>query len=238
MVDEIKNVKGAILTWTYNVLNTAFPDNFKLLTGTKTSVINGKSATKTFEYPNVYWADTRRDRPSDAVECTLRVVGDSTANSKGSDGEFYLGEDEQTYYTKLEDTHIITVKFAVNTMKKNDSDGSTELSDLQADNLVHQACSHLRMLLKSEQSSSYFLYDNEIFTPIFVLSQGSDISDIDSLFEYEETRGRHTSQFTCKFAFDITETITTPLAQGVHIILDEENDLELDTLDIEFVEGD
>ena len=233
MVNEIRDVKGAILTWTYNVLNTYFPDNFKLLTETKSGKVS--------HYPNVYWSDTRKDRPSDAVECTLRIIGDSTANSKGSDGEFYLDETDtgtgDVYKTNLEDTHIITVKFAVNTMKKDNSDGSTALSDLQADNLAHQACSRLRMLLKSEQSSSYFLYDNTIFTPIFVLSTNSDLSDVDGLFEFESTRGRHTFQFTCKFSFNITDSIETPLAQGAQLTLSDTNGSALDTLNIDFIEG-
>ena len=234
MANEIKNVKGAILTWTYNILNSAFPDNFKELTETTTKIINGKSVSKTLTYPNVYWSDTRKNRPSDAVGCILRIISDKTANSKGTDGEFYLNEDNDKYYTKLEDTHIITVKFAVNTMKKDNSDGSSELTDLQADNLAHQACSHLRMLLKSEQSSSYFLYDNTILTPIFVLSQGADLSDIDSLFEYEETRGRHIVQFTCKFAFNVIDAVETKLAHGVSIVEYDENDEEIDTIEIEF----
>ena len=93
-------------------------------------------------------------------------------------------------------------------MRREDKDGSITLSDVQAQNLVLDACSYLRRMLKSQYAGNYFLYDNELFTPIFVLAQQKDVSDIEDTSSFEETRNRHTCQFSCKFSFTITELLS------------------------------
>ena len=67
MANEIKNVKEAILTWTYNQLNSRYPNNFKI--SEYTSTITGK----TKKAPNVYWINTIPDRPELATECYLDI---------------------------------------------------------------------------------------------------------------------------------------------------------------------
>ena len=210
MTNEIRDIKQAILTWTYNQLNTRYPNYFKISTYTSTLSGNKKTA------PNVYWINTISDRPELATECYLDISNDQSVN-KGTDGEFYYNSTTQKYYNKVEETHILTVYFIISSMRQEDDDGSIILSDVQAQNLVLDACSYLRRMLKSQYAGDYFLYDNELFTPIFVLSQQKDVSDIEDTSEFEETRNRHTCQFSCKFSFTITDSVEAQLAKGVTV---------------------
>ena len=70
MANEIKNVKEAILTWTYNQLNSRYPNNFKISEYTSTLT------NKTKKAPNVYWINTITDRPELATECYLDISND------------------------------------------------------------------------------------------------------------------------------------------------------------------
>ena len=214
MANEIKNVKEAILTWTYNQLNSRYPNNFKISEYTSTLT------NKTKKAPNVYWINTITDRPELATECYLDISNDYSVN-KGTDGEFYYNPTTQKYYNKIEETHILTVYFIISSMRQEDSNGSILLSDVQAQNLVLDACSYLRRFLKSQYAGNYFLYDNELFTPIFVLSQQKDVTDIEDTSEFEETRNRHTCQFSCKFSFTITDSVEAQLAEDAHVIVDD-----------------
>src|SRR5574344_408804 len=210
MANEIQNVKQAILTWTYSQLNSRYPDYFKISKYTSTVTQKEKSA------PNVYWINTISDRPELATECYLDVSLDQSVN-KGTDGEFYYNSTDQKYYNKVEETHILTVYFIISSMKREGSNGSVILSDVQAQNLVLDACSYLRRMLKSQYAGDYFLYNNELFTPIFVLAQQKDVTDIEDTSEFEETRNRHTCQFSCKFSFTITDSIEAQLSKGVTV---------------------
>src|SRR5574344_253117 len=210
MANEIKNVKKEILTWRYKQLNSRYPDYFKI--SKYTSIITQKEKNA----PNVYWINTITDRPELATECYLDIGSDQSVN-KGTDGEFYYNPTTQKYYNKVEETHILTVYFIISSMKREDSKGSIILSDVQAQNLVLDACSYLRRMIKSQYAGNYFLYENELFTPIFVLAQQKDISDIEDTSSFEETRNRHTCQFSCKFSFTITDSIEAQLSKGVTI---------------------
>lgn len=84
MANEIQNVKKTILTWTYNMLNGRFPNDFKMISYTDT--IAGKTITKTI--PNVYWINTLPDRPELATECYLDITLDHIPQN-GTDGKFY-----------------------------------------------------------------------------------------------------------------------------------------------------
>ena len=224
MANEIRDIKEAILTWTYNQLSTKYPDYFKIETYTSTITNRKKTA------PNVYWINTITDRPELATECYLDIGSDQSVN-KGTDGEFYYNSTDQKYYNKIEETHILTVYFIISSMRREDKGGSITLSDVQAQNLVLDACSYLRRMLKSQYAGNYFLYDNELFTPIFVLAQQKDISDIEDTSSFEETRNRHTCQFSCKFSFTITDSVEAQLADGAHIIIDDETAQDI-TFDI------
>ena len=235
-MNEIQNVKYTIFTYIFGLLKSKWPQYFNHFKDETENKIN--------TYYTVYWADTRPDRPNDAVECLMRITGDAVANTRGSDGPFHevittstTGSTSTTYVTDIIDTHIITVKFAINAMRKeNKQTGQTELSDLEADNLALSAASYLRLMLKSTQSSNYFLYDNEIFTPIFVLSTGSDLSDIDEAFEFEDTRGSHTYQFTCNFSFDVTEAIDSELAKQAHVYVNDDTGSEAQEFTIKLID--
>ena len=92
MANEIKNVKEAILTWTYNQLNSRYPNNFKISEYTSTLT------NKTKKAPNVYWINTITDRPELATECYLDTTMDQCINL-GTDGEFYKNSTDNKYYT-------------------------------------------------------------------------------------------------------------------------------------------
>lgn len=225
MANEIKNVKEAILTWVYNQLNTRYPTEFKI--SEYTSTLTGKKK----KAPNVYWINTITDRPELATECYLDIATDQCVE-KGTDGEFYYNSTTQKYYNKIEETHILNVYFIVSSMRRENSDGSIALSDVQAQNLVLDACSYLRRMIKSQYAGNYFLYDNELFTPIFVLAQQKDVSDIEDTSAFEDTRNRHTCQFSCKFSFTITDSVEVQLADGAHVIIDDETAQDI-TFDID-----
>ena len=91
---DISKVKKVILTWTYKTLNSEFPQYFNTDNYINTSGILVKNS------PNVYWADTIRDRPLDATECYL-VVNSDTSASFGVDGECFFDEVKQKYYYKM-----------------------------------------------------------------------------------------------------------------------------------------
>jgi len=202
MADELKKVKQAILTWTYNTLNSKFGTYFKI----------------TENKPNVYWSETMQFRPVDATECFLDLLSDDS-ESFGVDGAFYYNETDHKYYNTIEETHVITINFAVSSMKSE----SLGLSALQAQNLAYEACSYIRRMLKSSSSSDYFSFDNEIITPILVLSQNKNISSIEDTSDFEETRGRHTCQFSCKFRYDVIDTVEAQVAVDAQVTLEAQN---------------
>lgn len=222
---DLGKVRQVILTWTYNTLNTKYPEYFN-----KNDYINTAGA-KVVNSPNVYWADTVRDRPVDATECYLDIESDESY-SLGTDGEFFEGSDGKFYY-KVTEQHEVAITFAVTSMKND----KLHLSALQAQNLTYNACSYLKMMLKTCSASDYFRYENDIVEePILVCTQPRNMSAITDTSIFEDTRNRHTNQFSCKFRFDIvTERevdkaqkidyllrYNTPTAQGVEIEFESE----------------
>lgn len=206
-MNELALFKQVILTWTYNILNSEFPDFFnknEYMTPDGTRVINTA---------NVYWADSLRDRPLDATECYLDIVSDE-AVSFGVDGKFYQDTDG-LYYYEMNEPHEIIVNFAVSSMKNK----KLNLTALQAQNLTYNACSYLRMQLKSGSASDYFCYDNGILTPILVCSQNRNVSEITDTSIFEDTRNRHTNQFSCKFAYMVKTKRQVDLAQNIYNIV-------------------
>lgn len=189
-MNEMKLFKQAVLTWVYNTLHAEFPDYFN-----KDSYIN-LDGQQVDNHANVYWSDTVRDRPLDATECCLSIINDESV-SWGTDGEFYEDKTTGKWYYKLEEPHEITVNFMITSMKNK----KLNLTALQAQNLSYNAISYLRMLLKSGSASDYFCYENEILTPILVCSQNKNMSEITDTSIFEETKNRHTTQFSCKFQY-------------------------------------
>ncbi len=189
MHNEMARFKTAILNWTYNTLNEEFPEyfnknNYKNLDG---QIIENS--------PNVYWSDTTRDRPLDATEACVSIINDEAVNW-GTDGEFFI-ENGQGYY-RLKEIHEVMVNFSITSMKNK----KLKLTALQAQNLVYNACSYLRMQLKSGSASDYFRYENEFLVPILVCSQNKNVSEITNTSIFEDTKNRHTCQFSCKFRYD------------------------------------
>lgn len=203
-MNELTLFKTAVLTWTYNTLNAEFPEYFNTNPYTN---LNGQTVINS---ANVYWADTVRDRPLDATECCLDIISDE-AVSFGTDGDFYQEKNGLWYY-RLSEPHEIIVNFAVTSMKNK----SLGLSALQAENLTYNACSYLRMLLKSGSASDYFCYENGILTPILVCSQNKNVSEITDISIFEDTRNRHTNQFSCKFAYNQISKRREDLAQKIY----------------------
>lgn len=205
-MNELSLFKQVVLTWTYNLLNGEFPEYFNA------NPYTNKEGTTIKNAPNVYWSDTMRDRPLDATECCLDIISDEAVSS-GTDGEFYQEADGKYYY-KLEEPHEIIVNFSITSMKKKN------LTALQAQNLTYNACSYLRMLLKSGSASDYFCYENGILTPILVCSQNKNISEITDTSIFEDTRNRHTNQFSCKFAYNQVSKRPVDLAQNIYNVVD------------------
>lgn len=204
-MENLSLFKTALLEWTYNTLNSKFPEYFN-----KDSYINldGQQVTNS---PNVYWADSVRDRPLDATECYLDLIGDESV-SFGTDGKFFYDEETDKWYYELIEPHEITVNFAISSMKNK----KLNLTALQAQNLTYNAISYLRMLLKSGSASDYFCYDNEYLTPILVCSQNRNVSEITDTSIFEDTRNRHTNQFSCKFSFNEVSRREVDLAQNIY----------------------
>lgn len=215
MNNEMSLFKATVLTWVYNTLNKEFPQYFN-----KTSYINS-DGQQISDSANVYWSDTTRDRPLDATECYLDIISDEAVNW-GTDGEFYQGSDGKYYY-KLRENHEIIVNFAITSMKNKKLD----LTALQAQNLSYNACAYLRMLLKSGSASDYFCYENNYLKPILVCSQNSNVSPITDTSIFEDTKSRHTCQFSCKFRYDQISKREVDLAQKIHgiVIPDGKEDL-------------
>ena len=151
-MNEISLFKTAVLKWAYNTLHAEFPEYFNL-----SSYVNLDGETIK-NSPNVFWSDTVKDRPLDATYCYLDVVSDEAVNW-GVDDEFYQDTDGKYYY-KMQEFHEITVSFTVSSMKNK----NLNLTALQAQNLSHNACSYLRMLLKSTSTSATLLVRNAIAT--------------------------------------------------------------------------
>ena len=182
-------VKKAIVTYIYSLLNTKYPEYFK-----RYEAINAEGTT--VSYPNVYWANTLMNRPSDATECVLTPTKCQSL-VYGIDGKFYKGTDDKYYIEEIE-PKILTVNIQVTSMKSKDLGIKT---DLQAQNLVEESCSYIENQLKSGSALNYFQYDNEIFTPIEVITSLGDTTDIEDVSIFEDTQARHTCQFSCKFRF-------------------------------------
>lgn len=217
MSGELSLFKKAVLTWTYNQLNSKFPDYFN-----SKPYINLDAQTVK-NSPNVYWADTVRDRPLDATECYLDIISD-TSDSFGTDGVFYQDPTDNKYYYKLTEPHNVTVNFAISSMKNK----QLGLSALQAQNLSHDAITYLRMQLKSGSASDYFRYENDIFSPILVCSQKRNMSEISNISIFEDTRNRHTNQFSCLFTFDQIDKREVDLAQNIFNTVEYAQDTKID----------
>lgn len=203
MSDELNLFKKAVLTWVYKTLNARYPQYFNTNPYTN---LDGKTVKNA---PNVYWSDTMRDRPIDATECYLDIISDES-HSFGTDSDYY--EKEGKFYRKLREPHEITVNFSISSMKNK----LLNLTALQAQNLSYNACAYLRMLLKSGSASDYFRYENNILTPILVCSQNRNVSDITDISIFEDTRNRHTNQFSCKFTFDQIDEYEIDMAQNIY----------------------
>lgn len=206
MVLDLAKVKKVILVWAYETLNSHFPEYFN-----DNDYIN-TSGAKVVNSPNVYWANTVTDRPLDATLCYLTLVNDESY-SLGSDDIFYYNEETNKTYYKIVEPHEITVRFSVASMKNK----SLELSALQAQNLAYNACSYLKMMLKTGSTSDYFRYDNEITNePILVCTQPNNMSNILEISDFEDTKGKFIYQFSCKFKFDLTTEIEKDKALKIH----------------------
>lgn len=217
MNNEPELFKKAVLTWTYDTLNKEFPKYFN-----KNPYVNLDGQTVR-NAPNVYWSDSVRDRPLDATECYLDIVSDRS-ESFGTDGVFYQDPEDNKYYYKLTEPHNVTVNFAISSMKNK----QLGLTALQAQNLSYNACSYLRMILKSGSASDYFRYENDILTPILVCSQSRNISEISDISIFEDTRNRHTNQFSCLFTFDQVSRREVDLAQNIYNEVGYAKDLKID----------
>lgn len=215
--NELTLFKTAVLQWVYNTLHAEFPNYFN-----KQSYKN-LDGLLIKDSPNVYWADTTRDRPLDATECYLDIVSDEAINW-GTDGEFFQDKDSGKWYYQLKEYHEITVMFAVTSMKNT----NLKLTALQAQNLTLNATSHLRMLLKSGSASDYFCYDNEYLQGILVCSQNKNISQITDTSVFEDTKNRHTNQFSCVFRYDLTSRREMDLAQKASIDINDKPSIEID----------
>lgn len=215
MNNEMSLFKATVLTWAYNILNKEFPQYFN-----KSSYKNSDGQLIK-DSANVYWADSVRDRPLDATECCLDIISDEAVNW-GTDDVFYQDTDGNWYY-RLKEFHEITVNFAVTSMKND----KLNLTALQAQNLSYNACVYLRMLLKSGSASDYFCYENDFLKPILVCSQNSNVSEITDTSIFEDTKDRHTCQFSCKFRYDQVSRREVDLAQKIYgmVIPDGKQDL-------------
>lgn len=204
MANEVSLFKKAVLTWVYQTLNAKFPKYFN---NNPHKNLDGQTIKNA---PNVYWADSVSDRPINATSCYLDIISDDST-SFGSDSIFYQDETDGKYYRKLREPHEVIVNFSITSMK-NDKLG---LTALEAQNLTYNACSYLKMLLKSGSASDYFRYENGILTPILVCSQNKNVSEILDTSIFEDTRNRHTNQFSCKFSFDQIDKYEVDVAQNV-----------------------
>lgn len=202
-MSDISLVKKAILVWTYNTLNKKFPEYFN------SNDWQNISGTIVKNSPNVYWSNTVWGRPLDSTECYLTIVNDKSYQL-GTQGNYYV-EDGKMYYS-ISEQHYLTVRFSVCSMKNS----QLNLTSLQAQNLVEDACVYLRSMLKSGSASDYFTYTNGIKDNILVCSQANNVSDVVDVSMFEDTKDKFTSQFTCLFRYDsIEESIEVDMAQGV-----------------------
>ena len=204
-MNEMSLFKTAVLKWAYDTLHAGFPQYFN------TSSYTNLDGTTVKNSPNVYWSDTVRDRPLDATLCYLDVINDEAINS-GTDGDFYQDTQTGKWYYKLRELHEITVNFVVTSMKNKD----LNLTALQAQNLSYNACAYLRMLLKSGSASDYFCYENEYLKNILVCSQNKNVSEITDTSIFEDTKSRHTCQFSCKFSYMQISRREVDLAQNIY----------------------
>ena len=206
-------VKKAIRDYIYTILNTQYPTYFK-----EQDYTQPNTPTKTAK--NVYWASTMTYRPLDATECILDVISNNSF-TWGIEGEIFKVEGTGTlddkYYYEEKERRILTVNILVTSMK-NEKLG---LTDLTAQNLALDACTHISNRLKSGSALNYFYYDNTIFTPIEVLTGSEDLTDVDDVSYFEDTQNRHTCQFSCKFRYNETGSREVQLAQGAHVRFDE-----------------
>lgn len=222
---NIKLVKKAIVTYAYNVLNAKYPTIFKAY-----SNINPTGTV--INYKNVYWSETLEYRPIDATECCLDVLKIESLNSKGVDSDYFYDVEDNKFKTKTREDIIVTINFNITSMKNK----SLNLTDLQAQNLVSDASMYIRNHLKSGSAFNYFKYENEIFTPIETLIQSGDLSDIEDVSRFEDTKYRHTSQFSCKFRYIENGSYDTLQAQGAHIEIG--NDELAENVEIDISLGD
>lgn len=222
---NINLVKKAIVSYIYDILNTKNSAIFKEYTTTNPT-------GTTIKYKNVYWSETLEYRPIDATECCLDVLKIESINTKGIDSDFYYDDTLDKFQTKTKEDIIVTVNFNVTSMKNK----GLSLTDLQAQNLVNDTCMYIRNQLKSGSAFNYFQYDNEIFTPIETLIQQGDLSDIEDVSRFEDTKYRHTSQFSCKFRYTEVGSYDTSLAQGAHIEIGEDELAQ--NVEIDIVTGD
>ena len=199
-----KLFQTAVITWVYNTLNEKYPAFFK--------EYSYKLDGSNIKVKNVYWADTMTYRPFDATECILTVKS-KTSPSFGTTGSFYQDAEDKNYYNKLHEINIVDINFKISSMK-NEKLG---LNDYKAQLLVDEAISYLKTKLKSDNASDWFTWGNDIATPILVLTDTGNMSDITDMSVFEDTKNRFSSQFSCSFRYDYIDKEEAHLAQGAEL---------------------
>jgi len=187
----------------------------KFIKDSVTNVDNGFSTAFTDINEQVYWEWTTYGNRSDTFPYIYIEKEEDSTLGYGTYSSYEKrdvgGEDKLFKITK--EFNVYTVAINVVSM----STGTNSLSGLAAQDQANSISRLLRRLLKSDEATLWFSdYQNTFNLPIGV--QSEDLSSIQYLPDYEDTKPKHRFRFTIPFNWTDKYEKEVDIAQSAKII--------------------
>lgn len=199
MSDNLINVKEAI--WDF-VANTV------------TNTGNGFQNYFLTPYSQIYWEWTRSDGRSIFPYIFFEIESDDTLGySTFSSYEKRIIDEETKFYRIDKEFHILTIGFNFCSMR----DDINGLTGLEAQNLANSLARLIRRKLMSDESLDWFNYAGNT-DGVHIGTQTQDISIVQYLPDYEDTKPKHRFRFTCPFNWEDTYETEINMAEAAEII--------------------
>lgn len=201
MSDNIINVKEAIRSFIKSKLVADFPLFFPI------------------DNKKVYWEDTKPNDREDFPYCFIEIESE-TVDGFDDFGGYELREiDDVKHLYKIEAEHnnIIVAFNICSTRDDTNTNVSLKLNGLQSQNLAQQMIRMLRRKLRSDESLSWFSNGNNPYN-LKIGIETQDISQIQYIPDWEETKDKHRFRFTCPFNWVDKYETEVDIAEAINIV--------------------
>lgn len=215
MSDNIINVKETIRSFIKNKLVSDFPLFFPT---------NNKK---------VYWEDTKPNDREDFPYCFLEIESE-TIDGYDDFNKYELrtiSSVKHLYKIETEHNNIVVGFNICSSRDDTNVNNALKLNGLQSQNLAQKMIRTLRRKLRNDESLSWFSDGNNPYN-FRIGIETQNISPIQYLPDWEETRDKHKFRFTCSFNWiDVYET-EVDIAEAINIveINNEDTDIVIDLI--------